>query len=307
MHDMLVIIDGNALMHRAYHGVNRGFIPMWEGMPVGMVFGFASTLLSIIDHFNPEQLLVAFDTKEKTFRHEMDANYKAHREKAPDDFYPQVPFIEELLEAFDIPILKCPGYESDDIIGTVARAAEKKDQDVIIMSGDLDFLQLVDHRIRLAKFNGKIEQSEIYGPEETYNRYGIHPEQMIDYKAIIGDSSDNYKGIPGIGPKTAAKLLQEHNTLNNIFEQLESLPDKLRDKFMEYKSDALHCQELAAIHTQVPIEFSLSENFDFTPETSLAFFEKMKFQSLKNRYQKLIFGKNEPEKEAKTEPQMSLF
>ena len=240
----------------------------------------------------------------------MDADYKAHREKAPDDFYPQLPFIEELLEAFDIPILKCPGYESDDIIGTVAKAAEKENKKVVIMSGDLDFLQLVSDKIRLARFNGKIEQSQIYGPEETYERYGIRPDQMIDYKAIIGDSSDNYKGIPGIGPKTAEKLLQEHDTLNKIIEQRDSLPNKLREKFREYEREARHCQTLAEIHTQVPVEFSLQKGFDFAPETSLAFFDKMKFKSLKNRYQKLIFGTSEDfktEKTEKTEPQMRLF
>ncbi len=284
---------------------------MWEGQPVGMVYGFASTLISLIDYFQPEQLIVTFDTKEKTFRHKMDENYKAHREKAPDDFYPQVPFIEELLEAFEIPTLKCPGYESDDIIGTVARAAEKENKEVIIMSGDLDFLQLVDNRIRLARFNGAIEKSEIYGPDETYARYGIHPQQMIDYKAIIGDSSDNYKGIPGIGPKTAAKLLQEHETLNKIFEQKDTLPEKLRNKFTEYKTEALHCQALATIHTSTPIEFSLKEDFEFVPETSLAFFQKMNFNNLHSRYLQLLENPAietiEEKEPPNPEPQMSLF
>lgn len=301
-------------MHRSYHGVNKGFIPMWEGMPIGMVYGFASTLLHILDQFPPDQIFVTFDTKEKTFRHEMDETYKAQREKAPDDFYPQIPYIYELLEHFHIPVLALPGYESDDIIGTIAHTMQKrKDTRVEIFSGDLDFLQLVNECVRLEKFNGSTPLP--MGPEETRARFGIDPEQMVDFKAITGDSSDNYKGIPGVGPTNAAKLLQKYKTLQGIYDHLEELPGKLREKFETARAEAFHCQTLAQIKMDVPIDVPETQKFVFAPETTLAFFEKMKFHSLANRYQKLIKNfshtkiseqKNKSQK-SDIEEQMALF
>lgn len=284
----IVLIDGNALMHRSYYGVNKGFIPLYEGAPIGMVFGFTSTLLHIIDQFRPDQMFVTFDTKEKTFRHDMDEEYKAQRVKAPDDFYAQIPYVYEMLESFHIPLLLLPGYESDDIIGTIAKRSENKfpDSRIEIMSGDLDFLQLVDDRVRLEKFNGAFPLQ--FGRNETVARFGIEPEQMVDYKAITGDVSDNYKGVAGVGPKSAASLLQKYKTLEGIYEHLDELPESLQTKFRNAREDAFHCQKLAQIHTDVPLEIPFEYKFEFTPESTNAFLEKMKFHSLLVRYQKLI-------------------
>lgn len=311
----IILIDGNSLMHRAYHGVNKGFIPLFEGKPIGMVYGFASTLLHILEQFRPDSIMVTFDTKEKTFRHELDEDYKAQREKAPDDFYEQIPYIFELLESFHIPSLTSPGYESDDIIGTLSQAAAKEGWEVKILSNDHDFLQLVNDQIKLVKFNGKVDQSLVYGAKETFSRYGIYPEQMIDFKAITGDSSDNYKGVGGIGPKTAASLLQEYKSLDGIYENLDQLKPKVREKFEAHKDYVYHCQELATIHTKTPVEYDFSYQFHFTPTDTEGFLERMKFQSLVVRYQKLIKNFDQPknkehkiesEKEASDE-QMSLF
>lgn len=308
----LVLLDGNALMHRAYHGVNKSFIPMWNDMPVGMVYGFASTLINAISYFHPDLLVVTFDTKEKTFRHTMDENYKAHRQKAPDDFYPQLPLIDELLFAFDVPVLKVPGYESDDIIGTLV----KKSADfsaVKILSGDLDFTQLVDDRVKLVKFAGKLEVSPQYGAEETFARYGVTPDQMIDFKAIVGDSSDNYKGIAGVGPKTAETLISQYKTLDGIYENIDSIAsEKIRGKFLEQKEYVYHCQKLAAIHTDVPIEFDFDQEFAFSEASSLEFFEKMGFNALVGRYQKLVknydqVSSKSSSKNPEPEDQLSLF
>jgi len=308
----LVLIDGNAAMHRAYHGVNKNFNPTWNNMPVGMVYGFASTLLHTIDHFRPDLLVVTFDTKEKTFRHEMDEAYKAQREKAPDDFYAQIPLLDELLSAFALPTLKLPGYESDDIIGTLAVRAEEEFQ-VRIISGDLDFTQLVNERIRLVKFAGKIDQSPEYGPAETLARYGVTPAQMIDFKAITGDSSDNYKGIAGVGPKTAEKLMKSFKSLDGIYENLDQIEsDKIRQKLINQKDYAYHCQKLAEIHKEVPVEFNFDQSFNFAPESTVAFFEKMGFRALVGRYQRLVRNYSNP-LSAKTtqkqpqEEQLSLF
>ena len=311
----IILVDGNALMHRSYHGVNKGFIPVWKGMKIGMVYGFGSMLLHIIQHFRPDTIIVTFDTKEKTFRHEADANYKAQREKAPDDFYVQIPYIYELLESFEIPVLKLPGFESDDLIGTLAHNADKKEHDVKILSGDLDFLQLISENVSLVRFNGRIEQQIPYGPKETLARYGIEPKQMIDFKAIVGDSSDNFKGIVGIGPKTATNLLQEFGTLDKIYEHVEELAPKVRDKFIEQKDQALHCKMLATIKTDVPIEYDLDAKFELCPDKTLAFLEKMEFRSLVNRFHVLNRKLAQPQKieqkkQSKKEPneeQLSMF
>ncbi len=311
--ETVVLIDGNALMHRAYHAVK--FAPTYENKPVGMVYGFASMLINAIEHFHPNHLVIAFDTKEKTFRHKMDENYKAHREKADDDFYAQIPLVFECIEHFQLPVLTAPGFEADDIIGTLAKKAEKAEKSVKIMSGDLDFLQLVNENIVLMKPNGKVQDSISYGPDETLARYGVTPDQIVDYKALVGDSSDNYKGLPGCGPKTAAKLLQEYGTLDNLFKNLNHLDPKLRKKFEENKDDVLHCQELAQLKLDVPIEFDFNESFDFAPEETMQFFQKINFPSLLGRYQRLIKNYdqeknkeqiNYTEKDDKKE-QMSLF
>ncbi len=282
----LVLIDGNALMHRAYHAVK--FAPMYEGKPIGMVYGFSSMLINIIEIFRPDVLFIAFDTKEKTFRHEMDENYKAHREKADDEFYDQIPLIFECVDHFEIPVLSLPGYEADDIIGTLAVSGSGQGFSVKILSGDLDFLQLASDRIKLVKPNGKIQDSLIYGAEETYARYGVTPEQIVDYKAMVGDSSDNYKGIPGCGPKTASLLLQEYGSLTNIYANLDLLKPKLKDKFETYRNDAFHCQKLARIKLDVPVDYSFDTPFCFVSDKTLMFLEKMKFVSLVSRYQRVI-------------------
>jgi DNA polymerase-1 len=297
----LVLIDGHAVMYRAYHGLAKSFNPLWNGKPVGMVYGFTSMLLSIIEHFQPDNLIVSFDSG-KTFRHDADENYKAQRAKTPDDFHAQVPLVEEMLEAFDIQTLTAEGFESDDIIGTIALQAESQGFEVKIVSGDLDFTQLVSEQIKLVKLNGKIEASVEYGPEETMARYGITPLQMIDFKAITGDSSDNYKGVEGIGPKTATDLLVQFQSIQGIYENIKALKPNIREKFESHKEYLFHCQFLAAIRTDVPLEYNLTEKFHFEPILSDAFLDKMKFRNLQNRYQQLM---NKSEKEVNTEQKNS--
>lgn len=308
----LVLLDGNALMHRAYHGVNKNFLPTWNSMPVGMVYGFASMFLNIVDFYHPDLLVITFDTKEKTFRHKMDENYKAHREKAPDDFYAQIPILNEFLDAIKVPVLRCPGYESDDIIGTLAVKAQE-DFSVKILSGDLDFTQLVNENITLVKLAGKLDASPEYGPAEVIARYNVTPEQMIDFKAITGDSSDNYKGIEGVGPKTAEKLLNEYDSLEGIYKSIDNLaPEKLQEKFKSGKDYVFHCQKLAEIEKNVPIECDFDQRFEFQEESTNAFFQKMNFRALENRFQRILRsyekGSGVSKKSTqKSEEQMSLF
>ena len=308
-----VLIDGNSLMHRAYHGVK--FAPVVDGQPVGMLYGFASMIINIIAEYDPDFLVVAFDTKEKTFRHKMDQEYKAHRAKADDEFYAQIPLVYECLECFDIQILRAPGYEADDVIGTVAKKTQKDGIQVDIVSSDLDFLQLVsDDGICLVRPNGNIQNSEICTPEEAEKKIGVRPDQVVDYKAIVGDSSDNYKGIPGVGPKTTVNLLKEYGTLKKIYNHLNELSPTVKKKFEDHKEYAFHCQELAQIKTDVPLEYSL-EVFSAQKESIINFLNKFKFSSLVRRYknkdnlidQPLSVEQNKYPKNIDNDGQMSLF
>lgn len=284
MNNILLLIDGNALMHRSYHGMSRGhFQPTYNDMSVSMVYGFASTVINAVQHFNPRNIVVTFDTKEKTFRHEMDENYKAHRQKAPDDFYPQLPYIHEFVEATGIPSLMIPGFESDDLIGSISTQTQEQFNNVYILSGDLDFLQLVNDTIELVKFNGKIENSVHYGPTQTKARYDITPKQMIDFKAITGDSSDNYKGIPGVGPKTAAMLLNEYENINGIYQNLKKIKPKLQEKFTIHRDDLFLCQKLATIKTDIDHNQDLSIPSGWNEDDIKAFFTKVNFPSLTKR------------------------
>lgn len=271
---------------------------MHDEKPIGAVFGCATTILQALEQFKPEFILVAFDSPEKTFRHKMDKEYKAQRSKAPDEFIAQIPLVMEMIKAFGIPTLIKPGFEADDIIGTLVKKAEAKDIESFILSGDLDFLQLISDKIHLAKFNGK--EPLIFNRELTFDKLGVYPEQIIDYKAICGDSSDNYKGVPGIGPKTCVNLLTEYKTFENIYANLDQLKPKVQEKFEEHREYADHCKVLAKIHTEVPIEFSLENDnkFELNTDNFHNFFYKVNFGSLHQRVKKL--DKNNTQEQKKS-------
>lgn len=279
----LLLIDGFAMMFRSYYAVR--FSPQFEGKNINAVYGCATTIMQALEQFQPEKVLVAFDAPEKTFRHELDPAYKAQRTAAPDDFIAQINLVKELIKAFRIPLFIEPGFEADDIIGTLATQATNYKS--YILSGDLDFLQLVNERITFARFNG--HSPELFDADATKAKLGINPEQVIDYKAMCGDSSDNYKGIPGMGPKGAVKLLHEFSSIEGIYKNLDTLPPSQKTKFKDHQAVLKHCQHLATIKKNVPL--------DFTPETiaayhldhdSLAyFFQKVGFNRLLKRLENL--------------------
>jgi len=284
--DIALLIDGNALMHRAYHAVK--FAPTYNNQPFGMVYGFTSSLLNTINFFTPKYCVVAFDTKEKTFRHEMDKNYKAQRSKAPDDFYPQLIHIDEMLETLSIPVIRKPGFEADDIIGTLALKAEKSDFHSIILSHDMDYTQLMSDRVTLCRSIGKIDDSVLVTPKMVLEKYGLPPEKIVDFKAIVGDSSDNYKGVEGIGPKGALDLMLEFGDLETILKNISSLPEKFRKKIEGNEAYVRHCQILARIETSVPIDFDYHASELIPLFGSLAqLCEKWGFLTLKSRVQKI--------------------
>jgi len=299
------------MMFRSYYAVR--FAPQHEGKNINAVYGCATTIMQALEQFKPEKVLVAFDAPEKTFRHELDPEYKAQRTAAPDEFIAQIDLVKELIEAFNIPLFIHPGFEADDIIGTLATQAT--DYKSYILSGDLDFLQLVNDRITLARFNGK--GPELFDAQATEAKLGIPPNQVIDYKAMCGDSSDNYKGIPGLGPKGAVKLLKDFNNIEGIYANLGQLPAAQKAKFEEHRDYLMHCQHLAKIEQNVPLDFTPQTipNYEFDSDSLEYFFRTVGFNSLLNRMQNLnhksdqdIFPEQENEsKNDDSNQQLNLF
>jgi DNA polymerase-1 len=213
-----IIIDGNALLHRAFHALPP--MTLKDGTLVNAVYGFTLILLKIIKDLRPDYLCAAFDRAGKTKRAEEFAEYKAQRVKQPDELYQQIPIIENILDAFNIPVIDSreEGYEADDVIGTVVTKLKKDEPEIksIIVTGDLDTLQLVDEYTEVFTLKKGISDTIIYAPQTVKERYGLTPEQLIDFKALRGDPSDNIPGVKGIGEKTATELLQTFGTLENL-------------------------------------------------------------------------------------------
>ena len=284
-----LIIDGNALVHRAWHALPP--LSTKTGLIVSGAYGFTTILLGAIREFSPAYLAVTFDLKGPTFRHEEYAAYKAHREKKPDELYAQIPLIERILQAMEIPVYTAKGFEADVVIGTVSRLANEVDEDVesIVVTGDLDTLQLVDDRTKVYTLRKGITDTVLYDAAAVVERYGLNPDQMIDYKALRGDPSDNIPGVKGVGEKTAAELLKAFGSLDKLYASLkkgdkksESVKPGVKEKLLAGREDALTARHLCTIRRDVPLDFSL-ERCTFKPVTRekvLPIFEEFQFNRL---------------------------
>ncbi|KKR02654.1 MAG: polymerase protein [Candidatus Yanofskybacteria bacterium GW2011_GWA1_39_13] len=272
----LILIDGHALVHRAFHA-----LPQTLASPTGVltnaVYGFTAVLIKAIKDIKPDYIVATFDLAGPTFRHEEFADYKAHREKAPDGLHEQVPMVKEVLTAFGIPIFEKAGFEADDVIGSVCEKTRKiADLQTIIATGDLDTLQLVeDDKVVVLTLRKGVTDTVLYNEDEVRNRYGLEPEQMIDYKGLKGDPSDNIPGVPGVGEKTASSLIQTFGSLDNLYEKISDiqlpmsakdkakikkpLSEKLIQKLIENKDLALFSRKLSTIIRDVDIDFKLEE------------------------------------------------
>ncbi|MBU4421889.1 DNA polymerase I [Candidatus Parcubacteria bacterium] len=283
----LIIIDGNALLHRAFHAIRPLSDP--QGRIVNAVFGFARVLQKIIKDFEPDFLVVCWDRREKTFRHEACEEYKAQREAKPQDLYDQIPIIKEMLDAYSIPHYDKVGYEADDLIGTIAKSYEKKVDKVLIVTGDMDMLQLVDDKINVVGFIKGVSETKVYDVEAVKERYGLLPKQIIDLKALMGDPSDNIKGVQGIGKVGASKLVQEYGSVDGIYDSLEKgkldASEKVKDVLRAGKKDAYKSRGLVEIIKDVPIEMTLKdmEFGDYSTEAVDDFFVELGFRSLLSR------------------------
>jgi DNA polymerase-1 len=282
----LVLIDGNALVHRAYHALPK--LTTKKGELVNAVYGFTSILLKVLNDLRPDYVAATFDLAGPTFRHEEFKDYKATRVKAPQELYNQLNRVKQVLVALNIPIYEWQGFEADDVIGTLARQAgqeKKEDVETIIVTGDLDTLQLVNDKVKVYTLKKGINDTILYDEKAVRDRYGLSPEQMPDFKGLKGDPSDNIPGVPGVGDKTAAELLKEYNTIENLYENLGLLPQKIGNKLEEYKEQAAFSKYLATIKTDVPVELDLAkcELRDYNPEIVKRLFEELEFFSLLKR------------------------
>lgn len=254
----IAIIDAMALAYKAYYAFMSRPLSTKSGEPTSAVYGFVTQLLKILEDIKPEYLAVAFDSKEKTFRHEMYDKYKHSRLEMPDDMIPQIGRIREIVEALDIPVLIKPGYEADDIAGTIAKIAEAEKLEAYLVTPDKDYVQLVTTSTKIVKPGRSTDEMTIIGIDEVKEKYGFEPQYMIDYLALIGDSSDDIPGVKGIGPKTAEPLIKEYGTLENIYNNIDKITSKsVVKKLTEQKEMAELSKRLVTIALDVPMEFEL--------------------------------------------------
>lgn len=290
----LILIDGNAILHRAFHALPP--LTNKDGIIVNAVYGFFSMFLKILEDQKPDFLIVCFDKKAPTFRKELYVGYQAKRPKMSEDLIPQIKFVHEILAKAKVEIFEVDGYEADDLIGTIATQAVKPAADsslkavdqVYIVSGDRDLLQLVNHRVKMIAPITGLTNMIIFDEASVFQKYSIKPSQMVDYKALVGDASDNYPGVKGIGPKTAASLLKEYGNLESIYKKLEEIKKKnpnLALKLAEGAEAAGLAQKLAGVVLNAPIKLNIEKASmgKFDKEGLKKEFEKFGFKSLLKR------------------------
>lgn len=291
MSKTLYLIDGHALAYRAYFALSAtgSRFQTKAGEPTAATFGFVNVILSFMEKERPEYLAVAFDTG-RTFRNDTYPDYKATRAKMPDELRLQIERIRELVDAFCFPRLEIEGYEADDVLGTIARQAAEKGMTVKIITGDRDLLQLVTDRVVVNLAGGKISESTDYFPEQVMEKLGVRPDQVVDYKALVGDPSDNIPGVKGIGQKTAEALLKQFNSLDEIYNHLDEIGGRVKTMLEAHKQEAYMSYDLARIRTDVPVSLDLeqarTDSIDLKKVTAL--FNQLEFRALGQRLANLM-------------------
>jgi DNA polymerase-1 len=282
--ERLMLLDGNGLIYRGYFALPP--LTTSKGELVNAVFGFCSIVLRGIQDLQPDYVAVAFDLPGPTFRHERFADYKATRARMPDDLRDQFPKVREVVKALRFPVYELAGFEADDVIGTLTVEAEAKGLDTTIVTGDLDMLQIVSDRVRLMTTRSGVENTVLYDPAKILERFELAPGQMIDYKSLKGDVTDNIPGVPGVGEKTAAKLIRDFGDLDAVYARLaEVKPDKLREKLAEYREQVYLGRELSTIHRDLPVSLDLeaARLHDYDRDEVIRLFREFEFRSLLDR------------------------
>ena len=302
--DKFVLVDGNSIMNRAFYGImGSRMLTTKDGKYTNAVYGFLAILFRLLEDVEPKYMAVAFDLKAPTARHKMYEGYKANRKGMPDELAEQMPMIKEILHAMNIDIVEMEGYEADDVLGTLSCYGEKQGLDVIILSGDRDTFQLATDKVTIRIPHTKAGKSETdeYDREKIKEKYGLEPKQLIEVKGLQGDTSDNIPGVPGVGEKTALKLIQEYGSIDNLYKKIESGEDDLRgkqrEKIIENKDLAILSRTLGTINVNVPIKDDLN-NFkveEWDKEKLFQIFKELNFNRYIERFN--LRGENTETKE----------
>ncbi len=310
--DTLLIVDGNAIIHRAYHALPA--FKTKDGVPTNALYGFVTMLHTAISEFKATHVIICFDTAAKTFRDELFPEYRSHRPKVEEDLIKQFPMVREYLLAAGIHYVELDGFEADDLIATIATELKENNIVKLIFTGDKDILQLVDtkhHTLVISPQNGGAKPL-VYDDKAVQKRFNIEPQYIADFKALAGDPSDNYKGVAGIGQKTAANLINQFGTVEELYAHIDDVENEsVKKKLIDGKDDALMSKKLALLKHDINIEIDL-ENFRFNSynEKLKEFFDEYQFRSIKQRLfadpfqQKKEPEKNKPEKDKN---QLGLF
>ncbi|MHA7964814.1 DNA polymerase I [Paenibacillus sp. CAU 1782] len=280
-----MLIDGNSIAYRAFFAMPP--LTNSAGLHTNAIFGFTTMLLKLLEEQKPSHVLVAFDAGKATFRHEGYAEYKGGRQKTPPELSEQFPVLKELITAFGIAQFELNGYEADDIIGTLTLEADKQGVSALVVTGDKDMLQLASGGVTVAVTRKGVSEVELYTPEAISEKYGLEPLQIIDLKGLMGDTSDNIPGVPGVGEKTALKLLHEYSSVENVLSNLDKLKGKLKENIQNHQEDAVMSKKLATIFREVPLEKSIDEiSYNGYDGDKLGeMFRRLEFKSLLERLQ----------------------
>ncbi|HWA52420.1 MAG TPA: 5'-3' exonuclease H3TH domain-containing protein [Patescibacteria group bacterium] len=290
MQTKLILIDGNAILHRAFHALPSN-LKSKRGEPVNAVYGFVAILINLVTAQNPTHIAVCFDTPVETLRKAQYVGYQATRPRLQSDLSSQFELTYKVLKAMNIPIYKKERYEADDCIGTIVHQCVGLVDEVVIVTGDRDILQLVNDKNKVQVYMPVqgINKAKLYNEKEVFDRMGVKASQIIDYKGLAGDSSDNYPGVPGIGPGTATKLLRQYKTLEDIYKDISNIPEKISKKLALGAESAVMSKNLATIMVDVPITFNLEDSgkWSLNSQKVLDEFAEIGFKTLTARVKQL--------------------
>jgi len=301
--EKLMAVDSHALIHRAYHALPP--LKSGRGEVVNAVYGFLLVFFKAIKDLKPKYIVAAFDLPEPTFRHEEFEDYKAQRPEVPEELVQQIPKVKEMVKTFEVPVFEQEGFEADDVLGTLSNLVneEHPQLEVMIVSGDLDTLQLVKEKTKVYTLKKGVKDTVIYDEEAVQERYGLNPSQVIDFKALKGDPSDNIPGVPQVGKKRATKLLKEFKTVEGLYQALEnnkvdSISERIKGLLKENKEQAFFSKKLVTIRKDVPLDFNLEDcKWDYNKEKVVEQLKEYNFHTLIDRLSDLDSEQEEEQSE----------
>ena len=287
--DTFIIIDGNSLMHRAFYALPP--LTNKEGLHTNVIYGFVNMINKLIEGFNPKYMAIAFDTKAPTFRHEEYTEYKAKRQRMPEEMAEQIPYLKQVVDAMNIERIEIDGYEADDIIGTLSKASDDEDIHTLIVTGDRDAFQLISPNVHVLITKKGISDMEEYDREKLISQYTVSPEQVVDLKGLMGDASDNIPGVPGVGEKTALELLKQFSSIDNILENTSQIKkNKVRENIENNKEMAIMSKRLATIKRDIPVDMDTKKYLfqDADYDVLYELYRKLEFKSLLDKIGHLV-------------------